>query len=115
MAARKLNNIIYSCLSNPRSSVISNRWKHDTIQDWEYLAKNLDGVSAELIEDETLLRLDMHISATGYLEKGAPCFTEVTGEEEMVEDGREVETVSDSKEENKKKGLYVKRRGTRGL
>ena len=65
MAIRKLNNIVYSRLSNPRSSVISDRWKHDTTQDWEYLAKNLDGVSAELIEDKALLRLDMHISATG--------------------------------------------------
>ena len=115
MAIRKLNNIIYSCLSNPRSSVISNRWKHDTIQDWEYLAKNLDGVSAELIEDEALLRLDMHISTTGYLEQGAPRFTEVTGDEEMIEDSREAEMVSDSEEENKKKGLYVKRRKTRGF
>ena len=115
MAIRKLNNIVYSCLSNPRSSVISDRWKHDTTQDWENLAKNLDGVSAELIEDEALLRLDMHISATGYLEKEAPRFTEVTGDEEMIEDGGEAETVSDSEEENKKKGLYVKRRGTRGF
>ena len=57
----------------------------------------------------------MHISATEYLEKGAPCFTKVTRDEEMIEDGREAETVSDSEEENKKKGLYVKRRETRGL
>ena len=115
MAIWKLNNIVYSRLSNPRSSVISDQWKHDTTQDWENLAKNLDGVSAELIEDEALLRLDMHISATGYLEEGAPRFTEVTGDEEMIEDGGEAETVSNSEEENKKKGLYVKRRETRRL
>ena len=115
MAIRKLNNIVYSRLSNPRSSVISDQWKHDTTQDWEYLAKNLDGVSTELIEDEALLRLDMHISAIGYLEEGAPRFTKVTGDKEMIEDGGEAETVFNSKEENKKKGLYVKRRGTLGL
>ena len=116
MAIRKLNNIVYSRLSNPRSSVISDRWKHDTTQDWEYLAKNLDGVSAELIEDEALLRLDMHISATGYLEKGAPRFTEVTGDEEMIEDGGEAETVSDSEEENKKKrALRKEKRDARAL
>ena len=115
MAIRKLNNIVYSRLSNPRSSVISDRWKHDTTQDWENLAKNLDGVSAELIEDEALLRLDMHISTTGYLEEGAPRFTEVTGDEKMIEDGGEAETVSDSEEKNKKKRLYVKRRGMRRL
>ena len=115
MAIRKLNNIVYSRLNNSRSSVISDRWKHDTTQDREYLAKNLDGFSAELIEDEALLRLDMHISATGYLEEGALCFTEVTGDEKMIENGGEAETISDSEEENPKKGLYVKRRGTREL
>ena len=115
MAIRKLNNIVYSRLSNPRSSVISDRWKHDTTQDWEYLAKNLDGVSTELIEDEALLRLDMHISATRYLEEGAPRFTEITRDKEMIEDGGEEETVSDLEEKNKKKGLYVKRRGTSGF
>ena len=47
----------------------------------------------------------MHISATGYLEEGAPCFTEVTEDEKMIEDGGEAETVSDLEEENKKKGF----------
>ena len=65
MAIWKLNNIVYSCLSNLRSSVICDQWKHDTTQDWEYLAKNLDGVSTELIEDKALLRLDIHNSTTG--------------------------------------------------
>ena len=116
MAIWKLNNIVYSCHSKPRSSVISDRWKHDTTQDWENLAKNLDDVSAELIEDEALLRLDMHISANGYLEEGAPCFTEVTGDEEMIEDDGEAETVSDSEEENKKKrALHKEKRDARAL
>ena len=115
IAIWKLNNIVYFCLSNPRSSVISDRWKHDTTQDWEYLEKNLNGISTELIEDEVLLRPDIHISATGYLEEGAFRFTKVTGDEEMIEDGREAETVSDLKEKNKKKGLYVKRKKTCGL
>ena len=116
MAIRKLNNIVYSRLSNPWSSVISDRWKHDTTQDWENLAKNLDGVSAELIEDEALLRLDMHISANGYLEEGAPRFNEVTGDKEMIEDGGEAETVSDSEEENKKKrALRKEMRDARAL
>ena len=116
MAIRKLNNIVYSRLSNPRSSVISDRWKHDITPDWENLAKNLDGVSAELIEDEALLRLDMHISATEYLEEGAPRFTKVTGDEEMIEDGGEAETVSDSEEENKKKrALRKEKRDARAL
>ena len=69
------------------------------------MAKNLDSVSAELIDDKALLKLDMHISATGYLKEGAPRFTEVTGDEEIIENGGEAETVSDSEEENKKKGF----------
>ena len=74
--------------------MISDWWKNDTIQDWEYLAKNLDGVSMELIEDEVLLRPDMHISANEYLKEGAPCFTKVTGDEKMIEVGREMKTVT---------------------
>ena len=70
----------------------------------------------ELIEDEALLRLGMHISANGYLEEGAPCFTEVTRDEEMIDDGGEAETVSDLEEENKKKrALYKKKRDARAL
>ena len=97
MAIWKLNNIVDFRLSNLRSSLISNRWKYDTTQDWEYLTKNLNGVSAELMQDEALLRLDKHISATGYQEKIASRFTKVTGDEEMIEDGGKAETVSDSK------------------
>ena len=47
----------------------------------------------------------MHISATGYLEEGALCFTEVTGDKEMIEDSGEAETVFNSEEVNKKKGF----------
>ena len=57
----------------------------------------------------------MHISATGYLEEEAFCFTKVTEDEEMIEDEGEVETVFDSEEKNKKKMLYVKKKETRGL
>ena len=45
----------------------------------------------------------MHISAIRYLEKWAPRFTEVIGDKEMIEDSREAEMVSNSKEENKKR------------
>ena len=66
--------------------------------------KNLDGVSTEFIKDEALLRLDINIFAIWYLEEGALCFTKITKDnEEMIEDGGEAETVSDSEEENKKK------------
>lgn len=47
----------------------------------------------------------MHISTTRYLEKEAFCFIKVIGDEKMIRDGKEIETVSDSEEENKKKGF----------
>ncbi len=50
------------------------------MQDWEFLAKNFDQVSNELIAEKDLLRLDVHISAPGYLEEEKPCFTKVTEE-----------------------------------
>lgn len=66
LAIRKPNNIVYSRLSNPRSNVISDKWKHDTSQDWEYLAKYFNDVSEDLIADNDLSRLDIHISAPSY-------------------------------------------------
>ena len=66
------------------------------------MAKNLNGISMELIEDKTLLRLNMHISATKYLEKRVFCFTKVTeNDKERIEDGKEIETVSNSEEKTK--------------
>ena len=116
MAIQKLNNIVYSRLNNPWSSVISDQWKHDTTQDWEYLAKYLDGVSTKLIEDKALLRLNIYILATGYLEERAPHFTEVTGnDEETNEDGGEVETVSNSEKKTKKKALRKEKRDAQAL
>lgn len=57
----------------------------------------------------------MHILAIEYLEKGAHRFIEVIEDnKETNEDSREVEMVFDSEEEIKKK-LYVKKRGTCGL
>ncbi len=43
--------------------MISDKWKFDTMQDREFLAKNFDQVSNELIVEKDLLRLDVHISA----------------------------------------------------
>lgn len=67
------------------------------------MAKNLNVVSKKLIEDKALLRLNMHISAIGYLEKSTFCFTKITGDdEEMIKDGRKTETISNSEKMSKK-------------
>lgn len=69
----------------------------------------------ELIKNKTLLRLKIHIFIAKYLEKRALCFIEVIeNDEKIIEDSKEVETVSDSEEESKKR-FYVKRRGMHGL
>ena len=69
----------------------------------------------ELIEDEALLKLNMHISDTGCLEEGAFCFIEVIGDnEETNKDSKKVKTVSDSKKGQKKR-LYIKKREMRRL
>ena len=48
----------------------------------------------------------MHISAIEFLEKRAPRFNEVNGDDEkLIEDSGEVETVSNSEKENQKKGF----------
>ena len=110
---RKLNNIVVSRLTHLCPSVISNRWRHNTSQDWEYLAKNYENFTTALIPDETLLRLGLHISSTGYLRDGALRFTKVTENKNTSfdrkvvedEDGKEdgEEAVTDSEEEASKK------------
>lgn len=60
------------------------------------MAKILDGISIELIENKTLLRLNMYISTTRYLEKGTPHITEVNedNKEINIDDG-EAKILSD--------------------
>lgn len=67
------------------------------------MAKNFNDISDDLIDDGDLLRLDLHISAPGYLEEGGSRFTEVATEDddEENEDAEEPE-VSDSEAEKKK-------------
>lgn len=58
----------------------------------------------ELIKDKVLLKLNMHILATGYLKKGAFYFTELTGDNEKTnENGEAAEMVFDLEKETKKK------------
>ncbi len=58
-AIRKLNQCIYSRLINLRPTVVADRWRHDTSQDWELLAKSYNDISDALIADADLLRLNL--------------------------------------------------------
>ncbi len=86
---RKLNHCIYSRLINPRPTVVADRWRHNTSQDSELLAKSYNDISDALIADADLLRLSLHISALGYLEEGASRFTKLPTEDEQNEDDQE--------------------------
>ena len=93
--------------------MISNRWRHDTSQNWEYLAKNYNNLTTGLILNEILLRVDIYILSIRYLENGVFRLTKVTKynnicfDNEIVEDedGEEdsKETINNSKEEVSKK------------
>lgn len=87
-AIRRLNNTIAKRLCEPRPSIISDKWRHDTSQDWHLLSLPESADSwTDLIPDKVLVGLKMHISALGYLEGGASRFTDVTeglGQEEEL-------------------------------
>ena len=95
---QKLNNIVVSRLIYSRLSIISDRWKHDTSQDWEYLAKNYKNLIIASILDETLLRLGLHILSMGYLENGAPPFTNVIEHDNIGFDCKIVENEDGEKD-----------------
>ena len=106
IAIKKLNNIMINCLQNPRASVLPDKWRFDSSQDWETLALDFGGCSTDDIADETFRALGFQISATGYLEEGFPRFTDVTdlelsAELAMVDNPGQV--VTDSEEEVVKK------------
>lgn len=69
---------------------------YDNSYNWEYLAKNFNSVSAELIANKALLRLGFYILAIGFLEKEAFCFTKIIGDNKKTNE--EAKTVSNSKE-----------------
>ncbi len=85
--------------------MISNKWKFNSTQDWEFFAKNFDQVSNELIAEADLLKLDIYISALGYLEEGRSRFSEITEEyeEESNRDNVEEEPTDLEQEVIKKK------------
>lgn len=100
----KLNNIIYSWLNQPRPNVVTNKYRHDSSYDWEYLAKNFDIISDDPIAENNLLKLNLYISALGYLEDRPSYFTKVIEDEDK--DGEEQDNepqVSDFEEKKKKK------------
>lgn len=80
------------------------------------MVKNLDDISLELIEDKVLLRLNMQISVTRYLQKGVSRFTKIIKDnKKMIKEGKKAETVSNSEKKNKKKALHKEKRDAQAL
>ena len=61
----KLNHYIYSRLISSHPTIVANKWKYDTLQNWELLTKSYDDISDGLIDDAELLWLNLHILALG--------------------------------------------------
>lgn len=68
------------------------------------MAKIFTNINDAYINNEELARLELYILNISYLEEGLSCFTEVSTEDnnEDETDAKELEPVSDSKEEKKK-------------
>ena len=79
---------------------------YETTQDKEYLAKHFNGVNAEIIFNEALLRLGIHILATEYLEKRALWFIKVIKDNKEINE--KAKTVSNLKEEVKTTWVFYK-------
>ena len=106
IAIKKLNNIMINCLQNPRTSILPDKWRFDSSQDWETLALDFGGCSTDDIADKTLRALGFHISATGYLKERSLRFTDITDLEltaEPVVMDSPNQVVTDSEEEVVKK------------
>ena len=115
IAIKKLNNIMINRLQNLRASVLPDKWRFDSSQDWETLTLDFRGCSTDDIADETLQALGFHISATGYFEEGSPRFTDVTdleltAEPAVMNNPGQVVTDSEEKVVKKKNKCVAKRK-----
>lgn len=76
------------------------------------MAKNFNNISDNLIDDNDLLRLDIHILVPGYLKKERPYFTDITtkNNNEENEDAKEPEVSNFEEEKKKQRTLWKKKR-----
>ena len=106
IAIQKLNNIIINMLTNPRLSVLPNKWWFDTSQDLEILGDDIDSVSLETILDNILRAHSFNRFSLDYLKKGAPRFVDSTNEPKLViepEDNNQ--PITNSEDEKARKWL----------
>lgn len=87
IAIKKLNNIKINCLRNLCSSVLSDKWRFNLIQDGQSLGLDFESFSKDAIANKTFQALELHIFTNKYLEKGFPRFTDVIDLELIAKPG----------------------------
>ena len=104
IAIRKLNNITINCFQSLRLSVLPDKQRFDTNQDWEVLGDDFDSISLDTIPDNILQALNFHLFPLSYLEEGASRFVAVTDNLhltiELIDNGQ---PITDSKDERMRK------------
>ena len=102
----KLNNIMINQLTNPQPSILPDKLRFNTSQNWEVLENDFDSVSSETIIDATLGALGFHHSPLGYLEKGASRFVDVTDKPKLaIESTNDDQLITDSEDKKARKKL----------
>ena len=107
-AIEKLNHYIYIWFISLCPTVVANRQRQNTYQDWELLAKNYKEISHRFVNDPKLLRLNLYILALGYLKERAIYFIKLLTKKKNGEKngGNQELQVSDLEEEKKNKRRY---------
>ena len=106
MVIQKLNNIIINWLTNPKRSVLSDKWRFNTSQDWKVLRDDFDSVSSETIPNATLKALGFYHSPLVYLEERTPQFVNVTDKPKLaIEPEDNGHPITDSEDEKMRKRL----------
>ena len=105
----KLNHYIYFQLINFHPTVVANRWRYNTLQNWELLANSYNNISDGLIHDAKLLWLNLYILALGYLEKRALRFTKLSTEDKGEKEDHQVKPQVPNLKEKKNKQKTIQK------
>ena len=105
---RKFNNITINHFQNAQPSVLPDKWRFNTSQDWKLLADNFDSVSLDIILDDILQVLDFYLFLLSYLEEVVPQFIDVTNNSNL-----RIEPVDNSQSNRDFKNEKVRKKNKR--
>ena len=81
---QKLNNITINYFQNLQPSILLDKWRFNTSQDWEILRDEFNNVSLDTISNGTLQPLSFHLSPLDYFEKRALQFIDITNDPDLT-------------------------------